>query len=114
MKILLIYPYFIESRILEDEISAPPIGIYYVGALLKENHYDVEVLNWHAINRTPHKIKEILAEKKPAVIGFSVLHANRWGAIEIARMAKEIDPKVKVVFGGIGATLPGGTFFNPF
>ena len=114
MKILLIYPYCLESRILEDEISAPPIGIYYVGALLKENHYDVEVLNWHAINQTPHKIKEILAEKKPAVIGFSVLHANRWGAIEIARLAKEIDPNVKVVFGGIGATFLWEHFLTHF
>ena len=114
MKILLIYPYCLESRIHEEEISAPPIGIYYVATLLKENGYDVEVLNWYAINQTPHKIREILAEKKPAVIGFSVLHANRWGAIEIARIAKEVDSDVKVVFGGIGATFLWEHFLTHF
>ena len=114
MKILLIYPYCLEARILEEEISTPPIGIYYVAALLRGNRYDVEILNWYAINRTPHRIREILAEKKPAVIGFSVLHANRWGAVEIARIAKEINPGIKVVFGGIGATFLWKHFLTHF
>jgi radical SAM superfamily enzyme YgiQ (UPF0313 family) len=105
MKILLIYPYFIEERIHVEDITVPPIGIYYVGAVLKENNYEVEILNWYAINKTPEKIEEVIVEKKPDVIGFSILHANRWGGIEIARTAKQLDPKVKIVFGGIGATL---------
>ena len=104
MKILLIYPYFIEERIRDDDVKAVPMGLYSVGAVLKENHYDVEILDWHEINRTPEKVKEALAEKKPDVIGFSVLHGNRWGAIDIARTAKQLNPKTKVVFGGIGAT----------
>ena len=37
--------------------------------------------------------------------GFSILQANRWGGIEIARIAKQIDPKVKIVFGGVSATI---------
>ncbi len=105
MKILLIYPYFLEDRVHEEEISVVPMGVYYVGAVLKENNYDVEILNWHNINKTSHDIiKETLIAKKPDVIGFSIMHANRWGGIEIARIAKQINPKVKIVFGGIGAT----------
>jgi len=114
MKILLIYPYFIEERIQAEDITVPPIGIYYVAALLKENHYDVEILNWHAINKTPERIKDVLIEKRPDVIGFSILHANRWGGIEIARMAKHLDPEVKVVFGGIGASLLWEHFLTHF
>ncbi len=104
MKILLIYPYCLEARLHAEEVSVPPIGIYYVGALLKEKDFDVELLNWHKINETPHKISEILTEKNPDIIGFSILHANRWGGIEISRIAKQINPDVKIVFGGIGAT----------
>ena len=104
MKILLIYPYFIEERIRDDDVKAVPMGLYSVGAVLKENHYDVEVLDWHEINGTPEKVKEALAAKKPDVIGFSVLHGNRWGAIDIARTAKQLNLKTKIVFGGIGAT----------
>ncbi|MGD9032990.1 MAG: radical SAM protein [Desulfobacteraceae bacterium] len=105
MKILLIYPYFIEERIQIEDITVPPIGIYYVGAVLRENNYEVEILNWHAINKTPEKIEEVLTDRRPDVIGFSILHANRWGGIEIAQIAKQLNPEVKIVFGGIGASL---------
>ena len=104
MKILLIYPNFLEDRLHAEDVRVVPIGLYYVGALLKENLYDVEILNWHDINKIPHKIEEILKEKKPDVIGLSIVHANRWGGIDVARIAKRILPEVKIVFGGIGTT----------
>jgi len=115
MKILLIYPYFLETRVLTaEDVSAVPLGVYYVAAVLKENNYDVEILNWHNINATPEKINEILVEKKPEVIGFSILHGNRWGGIEIARIAKRIDPAVTIVFGGVGATFLWEHFLSHF
>jgi len=86
-------------------VEVPPIGLYYVGAVLREHNYDCEILNWHHINRTPELIREILSTKTPDVIGLSVLHANRWGAVEIARIAKGMNPGVTIVFGGVGATL---------
>jgi len=79
MKILLIYPYWLEERSNNEDVVVAPIGIYYVGAVLKENHYDVEILNWNNINETPEKIEKTFLEKKPEVIGFSILQANRWG-----------------------------------
>ena len=48
MKIWLIYPYFIEQRIHSDEIAAVPMGLYYIGAMLKSHGHAVEILNWHA------------------------------------------------------------------
>jgi len=114
MKILLIYPYCLEERVHEEDVSVPPMGLYYVGAALRKNHYDCEVLNWHHVQRTPEVITETLTAKAPDVIGFSVLHANRWGAIEIARIAKQINPEVAVVFGGVGATFLWGHFLSHF
>ncbi len=114
MKILLIYPYCIENRVQEDDINVIPIGVYYVGALLKKNHYDIEILNWYNINRKPEQIEKILFQKNPDIIGFSILHANRWGGIEIARIAKRINPDVRVVFGGIDATLLWKHFLTHF
>jgi radical SAM superfamily enzyme YgiQ (UPF0313 family) len=105
MKILLIYPYFLEARVFSTaDVGAVPLGVYYVAAVLKDNNYDVEILNWHDFKADPEKIKEILVEKKPDLIGFSILHGNRWGGLEIARIARQIDPRVTIVFGGIGAT----------
>ncbi|SPD71842.1 Radical SAM domain protein [uncultured Desulfobacterium sp.] len=104
MKILLIYPYCLEPRLHVEEVSVPPIGIYYVGAMLRENHYDVEILNWYDVHKAPQLIRKTLMKKRPDIIGFSILHANRWGAIEISGIAKELNPEVKIIFGGIGAT----------
>ncbi len=104
MKILLIYPYCLEDRLQDYDVRVVPIGLYYIGALLKASQHHVEILNWYNINKTPERIKEILKEKRPDIIGFSILHANRWGGIEVARIAKQLDPEVKIVFGGVGAT----------
>lgn len=102
MKILLIYPHFLVERIHEEEISVPPIGVYSVAALLRENGYAVEVLNWSRIGKDLRECRRLLKEKKPAVIGLSLLQANRWGGIEIARTAKELYPETKIVCGGVG------------
>jgi len=103
-KILLIYPYFLEDRIHVEEIAAVPIGLYFVGAVLKDNGYDVEILNWHCSKEKPIEIENVLKEKQADWIGFSIMHANRWGGVEIARIAKLLNPGVRIVFGGIGAT----------
>ncbi len=114
MKILLIYPYFVEARVHEEEVGVPPMGLFYVGAVLKESGYDVEILDWHHLTKSPDVIAAALKEKNPGVIGFSVLQANRWGAIEIAQSAKAINPSVTIVFGGIGATFLWKHFLTHF
>jgi radical SAM superfamily enzyme YgiQ (UPF0313 family) len=114
MKILLIYPYCLEDRLRDYDVRVMPIGTYYLGAVLKANHYDIEILNWYNINKTPERIKEILKEKEPDIIGFSILHANRWGGIEIARIARQLNPDVKIVFGGVGATFLWKHFLTHF
>jgi radical SAM superfamily enzyme YgiQ (UPF0313 family) len=104
MKILLIYPYFLEKRLQAEDVQVVPIGLYYIGAVLRENRFDVEILNWFDINKRHDEIKKTLEEKRPNIIGFSIVHANRWGGIDIARIAKRIFPEVKIVFGGVGTT----------
>ena len=114
MKILLIYPYPLYDRSQEEDIKPVPIGVYYVAALLKENKYDVEILNWYNIHKTPERIDQAFHEKKPDIIGFSILNANRWGGIEIADIAKQINPDVKIVFGGVSATFLWKHFLTHF
>lgn len=114
MKILLIYPYCLENRLHEEDAGVVPMGLYYIGAILKENGYPVEILNFHAMAKEQQKINAILKEKKADVIGFSVLNANRWGAIDIARTAKKINPKIKIVFGGVSAAFLWKHFLKHF
>jgi len=104
MKILLVYPHVLHERVNEEDVSVPPIGIYYVGAVLKEAGHEVEILNTHPLKNRPGQIERVVRDWRPELVGFSVLHANRWGAVDIARMIKRVLPRVHVVFGGIGAT----------
>jgi anaerobic magnesium-protoporphyrin IX monomethyl ester cyclase len=104
MNIVLIYPFFSIDRVHIENIEAPPIGLHYLGALLREQGHEVELLNWYDIKNKPHIIHEALAALKPELVGFSIFHANRWGGIHLAKIFKERFPGVPVVFGGIGAT----------
>ena len=101
---MLIYPPFLEQRIHEEEISAVPMGLYYIGAVLQEKGYAVEILNWYNVKPTPELITTALKTQNPDIIGFSLFHANRWGAIDLARLFKQQARDVPIVFGGIGAT----------
>ena len=114
MNILLVYPYFIDNRINEEDISAIPMGLFYVGAMLRTHGYAVEIFNAYNLAEAPHRIHQVLDEKRPDVVGFSILHANRWGGIDIARMAKKANPDAAVVFGGGGATFLWEHFLTHF
>ncbi len=114
MKILLIYPYVQEKRIHEDDISVVPMGLFYIGALLLSHGHDVRILNGFGLNRQAESIKKVLISYRPDIIGLSILNANRWGGIEIARMAKEVDPHIHVVFGGVAATYLWHHFLTHF
>ncbi len=114
MKILLIYPYVKEKRVHEDDISVVPMGLFYIGALLLSHGHDVRILNGFGLKSQIERIKEVLISYNADIIGFSVLNANRWGAIEIAKMAKKVNPEVHVVFGGVAATYLWHHFLTHF
>ena len=114
MNILLVYPYFLDSRINEEDVSAIPMGLYYVGALLRANGYTVDILNAYDLGQSPQRIYPVLGDRRPDVVGFSILHANRWGGIDIARMVKKVNPSATVVFGGVGATFLWNHFLTHF
>ena len=114
MKILLIYPYSLEYRAVEDDIEALPIGMYYVASLLIENGFQVELLNWYNVQGAKQQIARALKEKQPDIIGFSILNANRWGGIEIAKIAKKVLPNVKIIFGGVSPTFLWKHFLSHF
>ena len=114
MKIQLIYPPFLEKRIHAEEIGPVPMGLYFLAAVLTENGHKVAVINWHDVRPDADSIRRHLAETRPDLIGFSVLQANRWGAIDIARLVKSRSPDIPIVFGGVGATFLWEHFLTHF
>jgi radical SAM superfamily enzyme YgiQ (UPF0313 family) len=114
MRILLVYPYFLEKRIHEEDIRVPPIGLYNVAAVLKEAGHDIAVANLHDRKNRTGEIRDLFEKERPEVVGLSLLHANRWGGIEIARIARQVAPDVTVVAGGVGATFLWELLLNRF
>lgn len=103
-RILLVNPPFLEARIHEEDIRSMPIGLYHVAAALKHDGYAVALLNLNDGDRSPERVMGLIEQFRPDVIGFSILNANRWGGIDIARRAKALDAKIVTVFGGVGAS----------
>ncbi len=113
-EILLIYPHCLEERLDDEDASVVPIGLFYIGAALEADGRKVEILNTHPMRGRPEVIEKMIADRKPDVIGFSILHANRWPGLEMARLAKKIHPGVPVVFGGVGPTFLWEHFLRHF
>ena len=79
------------------------MGMYYIGALLKEHRHEVEILNWSR-KPDPGYSRQVILDYKPEIVGFSILNGNRIGAVETARLIKSILPNVPIVAGGVGGT----------
>jgi radical SAM superfamily enzyme YgiQ (UPF0313 family) len=103
MRILLVYPSFSAPRVDAEDIGFVPMGLYHVAAALIAGGHAVEVANWHD-RSAAEAIERDLRAMRPELVGVSILHANRWGGIDLARIVKRVDPAVPVVFGGVGAT----------
>ena len=95
-------------------MAAVPMGLYSLGAVLIEAGHQVSVANWHDRAPDPGALKRHLAKTRPDLIGFSILQANRWGGIDIARMVKALAPGIRIVFGGGRGDLPVAAPADPF
>ena len=81
----------------------PPLGLAYIGALLKKEGYDVQV---HDLVDTPfEEAKKLIEKQNPNIVGISCnLTDYRWGAFKLAQIVNQISPNIKVVMGGSHAT----------
>lgn len=121
-KISLINPpqYFSTPRTFKDKISIfigylrkgvinagsawPPLGILYLGAVLKGAGYEVSVLDAAVKGWYYDKIERWMKKENPDVVGISTLTTNFSHGMEIARRVKEASPEVKTIVGGYHAT----------
>jgi anaerobic magnesium-protoporphyrin IX monomethyl ester cyclase len=112
MRVALIYAPWLEERASTEDVEHPPIGLWYVAAAAKAAGHDVTVCDWHSLGRSPAKVEAALREMAPDALGFSVLMANRHGALDIARRAKALLPNAVTVFGGPAPTFMWDSFLT--
>ena len=109
MKICFINPaplsYLIE-RGHETTGAYPPLGILYISAYLKREGYNSVLIDQHATKIPTTKVLEKIKKIDPEIIGFNTLTDINMGlrATFIAKIIKQWNPNVKIVFGNRHAT----------
>ncbi len=82
--------------------SLLPIGLGYINALLRTQGFSSRIAN---LSKTGWKeIEALLKSERPAILGISQFTHNRFESLELAALAKNLDPACFVVFGGPHAT----------
>jgi len=131
-RILLIEPPFFRFKGANSEIF--PIGLGYVASLLHKNNYFVKVYNGEQFSEAEatsvvsyqdlldsHKkfiaglhdnnhfiwreVQEYIKKYKPTIIGMGTTTTKMKSALKIAEIAKSLDSNIKIVIGGLHATI---------
>ena len=101
MKTLLLNPTMVSGWIPN---AYAPIGLCYLKAcLLKEGFKDVKVVDMSGLK--VESIKEIMKVESPEIVGITTFTDSRVNALKIVAIAKEINPQVKIILGGVHATV---------
>ncbi|MFX1315907.1 MAG: B12-binding domain-containing radical SAM protein [Promethearchaeota archaeon] len=109
MKICFINPaprsYIIE-RSHETTGAYPPLGILYIMAYLRKEGYESILIDQHATKIPTDRVLEQLKRYDPDIVGFNTLTDINMGirATFIAKLIKNWNPNIKIVFGNCHAT----------
>ncbi len=95
MKILFIQPPYPFS-----EFPKPSYALMSMGAVLKEQGMDVEVLDLLATRYSPKKIEDCLTRYRPDLIGVTSVTMNFPAAVRVLQTCKALMPGAAAVIGG--------------
>ncbi|HTA30589.1 MAG TPA: cobalamin-dependent protein, partial [Candidatus Cybelea sp.] len=82
-----------------------PLGIGFLGTLLKQSGHDVRVFDQNVEGLEDDGLWQLVAEFQPDIAGFTVITPNYPVARKQIRKLKELLPEVWILAGGIHATL---------
>jgi radical SAM superfamily enzyme YgiQ (UPF0313 family) len=104
-RILLVHPLGYSVGAAGRDISRivnimPPIGLASIAAYLEQEGLTADIIDCYAHPDSDRKILDYLQQYQPAWIGFSCTTSSFLDAVRIAKLAKEVSPQIKTVFGG--------------
>ncbi len=109
MKVLLVNPPYLQPvqggnlpRALEEKpFVFPPLGLLYVAAAAQRMpDVTVSVIDAAAESLDQHQLQSRIQEMEPAVLGIQAMTFTLLDALDTARIAKERNPDIHIVFGG--------------
>jgi len=102
--ILCIVPPFDYGGLKSIASKSPPLGMAIIAAYLEQFDYRVKILDAYVQALTLEYIREEIQKTKPEIIFIGSSTATFPKAIQILEGAKEINPNIITVFGGIHVT----------
>ncbi len=109
-KILLIYPKFHK---VDFDAKSYPLGILTIGTLLKEQGYQVKLIDF-LIESNPLDILKKELDEDVLCAGLSVMTPQIPHALKISQLIKDFDKNIPIIWGGIHPTLfPEQVIANP-
>ena len=96
-KILLIKPRFLA---LEFQAITPPLGLMYIGAMLKKAGHDVKIHDCGTDYKDLHILRETMKDWVPDFIGISIIITELEQTTIIMQMIRDMQPNIPVTFGG--------------
>jgi radical SAM superfamily enzyme YgiQ (UPF0313 family) len=82
-----------------------PVGLAYLGAVLREAGYDVSAVDLNVTPMDDVQIKKTIEKSSPLILGISTTTPTHLNGLKFARLAKEVNPEIKVVIGGPHASV---------
>jgi anaerobic magnesium-protoporphyrin IX monomethyl ester cyclase len=104
-RILLVHPLGYDPTKAGRDISRianiiAPMGLLSIAAYLEKNGIKTDIIDCYAHPDSDGKIPEYLKEKSPAYIGLTCTTSIFHNSVRIAKMAKEVLPGIRTIFGG--------------
>lgn len=99
------YPILYSSKAIQTpEYSAPPLGLAYIAAVLKQNGYKVAIYDMHIAADYAEDIIKEFRKRKPKIVGITATTPTYPNAVRIAKLLKAWDDEVVTIIGGVHAT----------
>jgi len=102
-KVLLITPPY-HCGVLESAGTWMPLGMVYVAGSLQKAGYEVCIYDAMSKYHTFDDIKRRIKETNPDVVGTAAYTSSLYDAISVLRIAKEVNPEIITLLGGIHPT----------
>lgn len=102
-RVLLITPPY-HSGVVEAAGTWLNLGFVYLAGSLRKAGYDVEIYDAMSYFHGYDEIRRTIETRKPHVVATTAITATTNDCIKICRLAKEIDPSIITVIGGVHPT----------
>jgi radical SAM superfamily enzyme YgiQ (UPF0313 family) len=118
-RVLLVHPLGYRADAAGRDISRlanimPPLGLASMAAFLERRGTGTDIVDCYARPDSDRLIRDLLLDRRPALLGLSCTTSSFLDAVRIARLAKEALPGIRTVFGGPHVSALGERLFADY